>query len=77
MQNFMNKYPYSDYSIEANKIIDELQVKLETKNFDNAKKYYKTRNYKSAIIALNNFENDFPDSSLNEEGGYLKILSQY
>ena len=77
MQNFMNKYPYSDYSIEANKIIDELQVKLETKNFDNAKQYYKTRNYKSAIIALNNFQNDFPDSSLNEEGGYLKILSQY
>ena len=77
MQNFMNKYPYSDYSIEANKIIDELQIKLETKNFDNAKQYYKTRNYKSAIIALNNFENDFPDSSLNEEGGYLKILSQY
>ena len=45
--------------------------------FDNAKQYYKTRNYKSAIIALENFENDFPDSSLNEEGSYLKILSQY
>ena len=77
VQNFINKYPYSEYSIEANQIIDELQIKLETKNFENAKQYYKTRNYKSAIIALKNFENDFPDSSYNEEGGYLKILSQY
>ena len=77
VQNFINKYPYSEYSIDANNIIDELQVKLETKNFENAKQYYKTRNYKSAIIAFNNFENDFPDSSFNEEGGYLKILSQY
>ena len=77
IQNFINKYPYSEYSKDANSIIDELQIKLETKNFDNAKQYYKTRNYKSAIIALENFENDFPDSSLNEEGSYLKILSQY
>ncbi|MBV19731.1 MAG: outer membrane protein assembly factor BamD [Cytophagia bacterium] len=77
VQNFINKYPYSEYSMEANNIIDELQVKLETKNFENAKQYYKTRNYKSAIIAIKNFENDFPDSSFNEEGGYLKILSQY
>jgi outer membrane protein assembly factor BamD len=77
IQNFINKYPYSDYSLEANKIIDELQIKLETKNFNNAKQYYKTRNYKSAIIALNNFENDFPDSFFNEEGAYLRILSQY
>ena len=77
MQNFINKYPYSDYSKDANTIIDELQIKLETKNFENAKQYYKTRNYKSAIIALDNFESDFPDSSFNEEGAYLKILSQY
>ena len=77
MQNFINKYPYSEYSINANEIIDELQIKLETKNFENAKQYYKTRNYKSAIIALKNFENDFPDSSYNEEGAFLKILSQY
>ena len=40
MQNFINKYPYSEYSINANEIIDELQIKLETKNFENAKQYY-------------------------------------
>ena len=52
-------------------------MKLENKNFENAKQYYKTKNYKSAIIALKNFERDFPDSSLNEEGAFLSILSQY
>ena len=50
VQNFINKYPYSEYSIDANNIIDELQVKLETKNFENAKQYYKTRNYKSCVF---------------------------
>ena len=77
MQNFINKHPYSEYSSGANQIISELQIKLETKNFENAKQYYKTRNYKSAIIALKNFERDFPDSSFNEEGFFLRILSQY
>ena len=77
MQNFINKHPYSEYSSGANQIISELQIKLETKNFENAKQYYKTRNYKSAIIALKNFERDFPDSSFNEEGSFLRILSQY
>ena len=77
MQNFINKHPYNEYSNGANEIISELQIKLETKNFENAKQYYKTRNYKSAIIALKNFERDFPDSSFNEEGAFLRILSQY
>ena len=77
IQNFINKYPYNDFSKDANKIIDELQVKLETKNFENAKQYYKTRNYKSAIIVFENFNKDFPDSKFNDEGMYLKILSQY
>jgi outer membrane protein assembly factor BamD len=77
IQNFINKYPYSEYSKGANNLIDELQVKLETKSFENAKQYYKTRMYKSSIIALNNFENDFPDSFFNDECNYLKIVSQY
>tara|TARA_A100000164_G_scaffold382157_1_gene439370 strand:- start:4902 stop:5711 length:810 start_codon:yes stop_codon:yes gene_type:complete len=77
IQNFINKYPYNNFSIDANKIIDELQVKLETKNFENAKQYFKTRNYKSALIAFDNFKKDFPDSKFNEEITFLKILSQY
>lgn len=77
IQSFINKYPYSEFSKGANELIDELQIKLETKNFENAKQYYKTRTYKSAIIALNNFENDFPDSSYNDECNYLKIVCQY
>ena len=77
IQNFINKYPYNDFSKEANEIIDELQIKLETKNFENAQQYFKTRNYKSAIIALENFKKDFPDSKFNDQGMFLKILSQY
>ena len=50
---------------------------METKNFENAKQYFKTRNYKSALIAFDNFKNDFPDSKFNEETSFLKIQSQY
>jgi len=77
VQNFINKYPYSEYSIEANKIIDELQIKLETKNFENAKQYFVTEHYKSAIIALENMLIDFPSYSNREEVHFLIVKSSY
>ena len=52
IQNFINKYPYSEYSKDANSIIDELQIKLETKNFDNAKQYYKREIINQQLLLL-------------------------
>ncbi len=77
MQNFLNKYPYSEYSKNANDIIDELQVKLERKSAANAKHYYKLRRYKSALVAFENFQRDYPDSDYNEEIGYLEMDATY
>jgi len=45
MQTFLNKYPYSEYTDKANKIIDDLQVKLEKKAADSSKEYHKLRRY--------------------------------
>jgi outer membrane protein assembly factor BamD len=51
--------------------------KLEKKGFDNAYQYFKMRSYKAAIVALNNFKDNFPDSDLLEEAYYLVIVSEY
>lgn len=82
MQNFLNKYPQTEYKDQANDIINKMREKLEDKAYFNAKEYYKLRDYdprnlKAAIIAFENFEKDFPDSKRNEEITYLKIDAKF
>lgn len=77
MQEFLNRYPNSEFMEQAVKAIDEMQQKLERKGFENARQYYKMRSYKAAIVALENFKLNFPDSRYLEEAHYLIVLSQY
>lgn len=77
LQSFINRYPKSSRAEEINKLIDDLRNKLEKKDFENAKLYYKLSNYKSAVVAFENFKKDFPDSKYNEELAYLKIESEF
>jgi outer membrane protein assembly factor BamD len=77
MQNFINRYPYSSYKEKATDIINSLQTKLEDKAYEQAKLYFKLRRYKSALIAFDNFKNDYPDSRLKEEVSYLEIDTEY
>ncbi len=76
-QLFTNKFPKSDRVPEANKLIDELRLKLEVKAFDNARLYYRTENYKAAIYAFENFLKDFPGSEYKEEALFLSVKSAY
>lgn len=83
MQYFINRYPESEYRKDATEIIDQLQVKLEEKAFENATHYYKLEKYhggdalKAALIAFENFHNDYPDSRLNEEISFLEVEASY
>lgn len=77
MQSFLNKFPSSKYLDDGTRIIDQLRVKLEEKAFENAKLYQKLGRYQAALVAYNNFENDFPGSLKTEEVKYLKVLVQY
>ncbi|MEP5612010.1 MAG: outer membrane protein assembly factor BamD [Cyclobacteriaceae bacterium] len=77
MQNFINKYPTTEYASDADKVIDELQVKLETKAYNTAKLYHKLRRYKSALVAFDNFKDDYPDSDFNEEISFLNIETSF
>jgi len=76
-QNFIDKFPDSDKTEEANKLYDELTKRLEKKYFDNAKLYYHTENFSAAIVAFDIFIEDNFGTDLKEEAMGYKFLSSY
>lgn len=77
MQQFINRFPNSSFRDRAIEVIQTTQNKLEKKGFENARQYFKMKYYKAAIVALNNFKQNFPDSKYIEETYYLVILAEY
>ncbi|MFN4146167.1 MAG: outer membrane protein assembly factor BamD [Runella sp.] len=82
LQDFINTYPDSPFRQEATQLILELRDKLELKAYEKAKLYYKTSeaniaNYRSAVVAINNYQKDFPDSKYNEELSFLRVDAQF
>lgn len=77
VQSFINRYPKSKYLEECNKIMDDLSSQLERKEAEQAKLYYKVHNYKSAVVALTNFMEQYPNSSYSQEIALMRIQSQY
>lgn len=77
MQTFLNKHPYSTFSKEADELIGDMQEKLEAKAFANAKQYHTLRRYKAALIAIESFRQEYPDSDYIEEIEFLEVESQF
>ncbi|MBX2962539.1 MAG: outer membrane protein assembly factor BamD [Cyclobacteriaceae bacterium] len=77
MQEFLNRYPKSKFRDQALEVIYTTQERLDQKGFENARQYYKMRQYKASIVALRSFQNNFPDSKYLEESRYLIIASKY
>jgi outer membrane protein assembly factor BamD len=77
MQEFIDRYPDSQYMQEANTVVFELKNKLEKKAFDIAKQYNNISDYKSAIASFDNFISDFPGTPLKEEALYYKLEASY
>ncbi len=77
MQNFIDTYPSSSFFAEANAIIKELRIKIEKKEFENAKQYNTISDFKAAQIALDNFISDFPGTPYKEEALFYKLDSAY
>jgi outer membrane protein assembly factor BamD len=76
-QLFINKYPTSERVAEANRRIDELRLKLETKEFYNARLYFRTQHYKSAVTAFEILRKDYPSGTYDEEATFMIFKSQY
>lgn len=77
LQLFVDRYPNSSRITVCNGLIDKLRLKLETKDFQIAKQYYKMRQYKAAITSLKVLLAEYPDTDYKEEALYLTIKSAY
>ena len=77
LQVFINRFPNSEYVIEALELMEQLQNKIEKKAFEVSKQYYTIRDYSSAIKSLDNFVADNPGTIFREEALYYRWLSQY
>lgn len=81
LQTFINTFPYSEYAAKSAQNLIDLRNRLERKDYSRAKQYYETSgvtiaNYKAAVIAIDNFMRDFPDSPYKEELMYIQLISE-
>ena len=74
---FINRFPNSEYLTEALELMEQLQNKIEKKEFEVSKQYYTIRDYSSAMKSLDNFIADNPGTIFREEALYYRWLSQY
>lgn len=82
LQEFINLFPDSQYVKDANKLIKELDFKLEKKAFEIAKKYSDiapgyTKDFNAAIKSFDNFLFEFPGSTLREDALYFRLDAVY
>lgn len=77
MQQFINRFPKSEFRERGVEVILTTQQKLEEKGFENARQYFRMKMFNAAVVALNNFKQNYPDSKYIEEAYYLVILSEY
>ena len=77
LQIFVDQYPNSNRIDSCNIIMDDLRAKLELKQFKYAQLYYRTENYKSAVVALEETLEKYPESAYKEEVYYLLVMSNY
>ncbi|GAA3769027.1 outer membrane protein assembly factor BamD [Flavobacterium ginsengiterrae] len=77
LQAFIDNYPNSEYLAQANETVQVLNGKLEKKAYENAKGYNTISDYKSALVAFDNFIADFPGTPLKEDALFYKYDSAY
>ena len=77
LQSFIDAFPNSTYLPEANQAVKVLREKMEKKAYENAYGYNKISDFKSAIIALDNFIIDYPGTPYKEKALYYKLDSAF
>jgi outer membrane protein assembly factor BamD len=75
LQAFIDTYPNSEYLSEANETVRVLQENRE-KVFEN-QGYNTISDFKSALVALDNFIADYPGTPYKEDALYYKFDSAY
>lgn len=77
LQIFIDLYPDSYRIDTCNQIMDRLRGKLEKKQYENSMLYYRTENYKAAVVAFEGTLEKYPESVYKEEILYHIVKSSY
>lgn len=74
---FINRFPGSPKVEEARRLMKELEEKLVEKSYLSARLYYDMKQYKAAVVALNNSLKEYADTKFREEMMFLKLNSLF
>lgn len=77
LQGFIDTFPNSSYLPEANETLKGLTGKIEKKYFEVAKQYNSISDHKSALVALNNFIDEYPGTIYKEDALFYRLDSAY
>lgn len=74
---FINRFPGSPKVEETRRLMKELEEKLVEKSYLSARLYYDMKQYKAAVVALNNSLKEYADTKFREEMMFLKLNSLF
>ena len=77
IQDFMNRYATSQFRAETENMSQELQKKLENKAFESARLYCQLRYNQAAVVALTEFQQQYPGSAFAEQADFLRVSAQH
>jgi len=77
LQLFINRFPTSERVAKANRLIDDLRDKLELKEMEIARLYFRMEFYNTAITAFKNILIEFPDTDFREEIMFTILKAHY
>lgn len=77
LQLYIDLYPKDSRVEEATRLMDDLRDKLEVKDYNIAKLYYRMESYQAAITSLENLIDDYPDTDYREEVLYYITMAYW
>lgn len=67
LKGFTERYPQSDSLARAEQLMDKLNEKLEEKDYNICKLFYRMQNYSAAITSFENLLKNYPNTKHREE----------
>ncbi len=77
ISEYLVYHPGSEYEARCNAMIDDLEERLDRKEYEGAKLYYTTEDYKAAHYALKNVLKSDAENRYRENIMYYIIMSSY
>ncbi|MBW7868326.1 MAG: outer membrane protein assembly factor BamD [Brumimicrobium sp.] len=77
LQNFVIRYPESQYVDSCNNIMDRLRLKIETKQFQAVKLYDKMDDNRAAVASAKSFLEEYPQSTFLKQVAFIHFENAY